>query len=190
MRALLLVDDDASVVSALKKALRPFREEWTVETAEGGRAALTLLSSQRFDAVVSDARMPDVDGEAVLEFARVQQPSTVRLVLSGQVDAKTGHRLASVAHQFLTKPSAGATILAAVEECCRLCDTLADPRVRELVTSLGPLPSGPRVYHRITALIDAPASSVEEVSRVIEGDLGLSASLLRFVSSAFFGLTR
>ena len=57
-----------------------------------------MLGQQAFDAVVSDARMPDVDGEAVLEFTRKQHPATVRLVLSGQVDARTGHRLASVAH--------------------------------------------------------------------------------------------
>ncbi len=190
MRRLLLVDDEPSVVNALKKALRPFRDRWEIETAEGGRAALDVLGQHRFDAVVSDARMPDVDGEAVLEFTRKQHPTTVRLVLSGQVDSKTGHRLASVAHQFLSKPSTGEAILTAVEECCCLGETLADPRVRGLVTSIGKLPVGPRVYHRVSALIDSPTSSAEEVAEVIEQDAALCTSVLRFVSSAFFGLPR
>jgi HD-like signal output (HDOD) protein len=190
MRRLLLVDDEPQLVHALKKALRPWREAWAVDVAEGGKNAIEALKSQPFDAVVSDARMPEVDGEAVLDFARLQQPRTVRLVLSGQVDAKKGHRLAVVAHQFLSKPSSGAAVLAAVEECCRLTETLADVRVRELVTSLGALPVGPKVYHRISELIDSPTASAEAVAEVIEEDLSLTTSLLRLVSSAFFGLHR
>lgn len=190
MRRLLLVDDDAPVLNALKKAMRPWRDTWDVELAEGGRSALAALEAGPFDAVVADARMPDVDGEAVLDFARTRQPTTVRLVLSGQVDARTGHRLAGVAHQFLSKPSSGASVLAAIEECCRLRDTLENPRVREAVASLGTLPVGPRVYHRITALIDSATASIDEIAGLIEHDVGLSTSLLRFVSSAFFGLSR
>lgn len=190
MRHLLLVDDERQLLEGLKKALRPWREQWTVETALGGRAALEAVLVKRWDAVVSDARMPEVDGEAVLEFARKQQPTAVRLVLSGQVDAKKAHRLASVSHQFLAKPSDAEAIMAAVEECCRLRDMVENVRVREVVSSLGQLPVGPRVYHQLTELVDRPSASIDEVAELIEQDLGLTASILRFVGSAFFGLSR
>jgi len=121
MRRLLLVDDERALLDGLVKVLRPWRTTWQVTTALGGRAALeALASTPAFDAVVTDARMPEVDGEAVLRAAQERQPTAVRLILSGQVDAKTGHRLAAASHQFLTKPTTAAALMAAVEECCNL----------------------------------------------------------------------
>lgn len=191
MRRLLLVDDERALLDGLKKVLRPWRESWEVELAYGGRAALEALDSGReFHAIVSDARMPDIDGEAVLKAAVEKQPLAVRLVLSGQTDAKTGHRLASVSHQFLTKPSSAGAIMAAVEECCRLCESLQHEAARTLVAGLGQLPISPEVYHRVTDVIDRPNSSSDEVARLIADDLVLTSSVLRFVNSAFFGLPR
>lgn len=191
MRRLLLVDDERSLLDGLTKVLRPWRHEWHVETALGGRAALEALSSGReFAAVVSDARMPDVDGEAVLRAAQERQPMAVRLILSGQVDAKVGHRLAAASHQFLTKPSTAGAIMAAVEECCSFTSSLKSEAARTLVASLGQLPVAPQVYHRVTGLIAEPTTTSDEVAKVIADDLVLTGSVLRFVNSAFFGLPR
>lgn len=190
MRKLLLVDDERALLDGLKKVLRPWRHEWELETAVGGRAAIEALETTAFDAVVCDARMPDVDGEAVLRAAAQKQPLAVRIILSGQVDAKSGHRLAAVCHQFLVKPSSAQAIMAAVEDCCALCRSLERPEARHLVATLGQLPVSPTVYHRITELIDRPNSSSDDVANIISGDLVLTASVLRFVNSAFFGLNR
>jgi HD-like signal output (HDOD) protein len=185
-----LVDDEKALLDGLKKVLRPWRADWELETAIGGRAALEALDTTLFDAVVCDARMPDVDGEAVLRGAAQKQPLAVRITLSGQVDAKSGHRLAAVSHQFLVKPSSAQAIMAAVEECCALCHSLERPETRQLVASLGQLPIAPTVYHRITGLIDQPSSSSDDVASIISGDLVLTTTVLRFVNSAFFGLNR
>ncbi len=190
MRRLLLVDDEKALLDGLKKVLRPWRHDWELELAVGGRAALEALSATGFDAVVSDARMPDVDGEAVLRATAEKQPAAVRIILSGQVDAKSGHRLAAISHQFLVKPSSANAIMAAVEDCCRLTESLEREETRRLVASLGQLPVAPTVYHRITALIDRPDSSSDDVASIIGSDLVLTASVLRFVNSAFFGLNR
>ena len=190
MKRLLLVDDERALVDGLRKALRPWRETWDVTTAVGGRAALELLATQKFDAIVSDARMPDVDGEAVLEAARTAQPEAVRLVLSGQVDARTGHRLASVAHQFLVKPSAPTAVMAAVEDCVASCESLHSERARLLVRSVTSLPVAPRVYHRVSALIDTPQTDVQDVIDVVAEDVALVASVLRYANSAFFASPR
>ncbi|MFT3709767.1 MAG: HDOD domain-containing protein [Archangium sp.] len=187
---LLLVDDERAVVEGLRKTLRAFRDRWEVHVAIGGRAALEALAARSFDAVVSDARMPDVDGEAVMHEASTRQPGAVRLVLSGQVDARTGHRLANLCHQFLSKPLAGPALMAAVEECRGLLVSLENRALREMVGRLQGLPVAPRVYHRISSLIDDPAANLDAVAQVLETDLALVTRVLRLVNSAIFGLTR
>lgn len=190
MIRVLLVDDEPAVVSGLKKALRPWKDQFEIETAVSGRTAMQMLSAQRYDVVISDARMPEVDGEAVLAFCHATQPGAVRLVLSGQVNSKSAHRLGIFAHQLLLKPTSGPTLKAAISECQRVIELLANQSLRETVAGLKGLPVGPRTYSEVSKLVDTPSSSIDEVARLIADDPSLSASVLRFVNSAFFGLSR
>lgn len=190
MLRVLLVDDEPMIVDGLRKAMRQWRKELEIETAVGGQAAIDALKARAFDAVVSDARMPGIDGEAVLSFASRQQPHAVRLVLSGQVDARTAHRLALVAHQFLTKPTTGAALFAALTECRRLTELLANDSLRAAVSAQKGLPIAPRVYQRISGIIDSPSASMDEITRIVSEEPALCATVLRFVNSAFFALPR
>jgi CheY-like chemotaxis protein len=77
----LLVDDDANVLSALRRTLR--REKITIETARDAREALAILGDGPFDLVISDHRMPGMSGVELLETIRARWPKTVRILLSG-----------------------------------------------------------------------------------------------------------
>jgi response regulator RpfG family c-di-GMP phosphodiesterase len=82
--SILLVDDEPSVLSALKRVLRPARYE--ILTAESGEAALELLASSEVDLIVSDMRMPNMSGAAFLSRARALYPDTMRILLTGYSD--------------------------------------------------------------------------------------------------------
>ena len=81
---LLLVDDEPSILSALRRLLRPTGH--TVLTATSGAEGLALLAAQEVALVVSDMRMPGMDGAQFLEQVRAQKPDTVRLLLTGYAD--------------------------------------------------------------------------------------------------------
>ncbi|MDZ4162763.1 MAG: response regulator, partial [Burkholderiales bacterium] len=81
---LLLVDDEPSILSALRRLLRP--TGYTVLTATSGAEGLALLTTQEVALVVSDMRMPGMDGAQFLEQVRAQWPDTVRLLLTGYAD--------------------------------------------------------------------------------------------------------
>ncbi|MDP3424988.1 MAG: response regulator [Burkholderiaceae bacterium] len=81
---LLLVDDEPSILSALRRLLRP--TGYTVLTATSGAEGLALLATQEVALVVSDMRMPGMDGAQFLEQVRAQWPDTVRLLLTGYAD--------------------------------------------------------------------------------------------------------
>ncbi|MFZ3082187.1 HD domain-containing phosphohydrolase [Rhodoferax ferrireducens] len=81
---ILCVDDEPNILSALKRLFRG--KGWRVLSAEGGQAALALLETQTVDLVISDMRMPEMDGAQFLAQVRVRWPDTVRLLLTGHSD--------------------------------------------------------------------------------------------------------
>jgi two-component system, NtrC family, response regulator AtoC len=100
---ILVVDDDEFVCSSLKWLLAD--EGYDVETASDGKNALTILSRESFDLVLTDLMMPEVDGLAVLHEAKRVSPNTAVIILTGYgtLDAAMA-ALKDGAYDFLTKP--------------------------------------------------------------------------------------
>jgi YesN/AraC family two-component response regulator len=113
MRRILFVDDEPRILDGLRRMLRPRRTEWEMGFAVGGEAALACFDAQPYDVVVTDMRMPGMDGAALLARVRERSPETVRIVLSGYADPEDAARAARVAHDLVGKPAA-AEILRAV----------------------------------------------------------------------------
>ncbi|MDB5221288.1 MAG: hypothetical protein JWO86_9215 [Myxococcaceae bacterium] len=111
---ILFVDDDASVLQALMRRFRSLRREWAVMTAHGGPAALELLETQALDVVVTDMRMPGMDGLTLLGHVRAMQPHALRIILSGQMGPESD-TAPHVAHHHLTKPCDAREIIALIE---------------------------------------------------------------------------
>ncbi|MCP5151591.1 MAG: response regulator [Ectothiorhodospiraceae bacterium] len=80
----LCVDDEPAILSALRRVLRPDRYE--VRVATGGAQALQMLEEQPVDLVISDMRMPEMDGAAFLTHVAARWPETVRILLTGYSD--------------------------------------------------------------------------------------------------------
>ena len=110
-KRILFVDDDPSLLAGLKNVLHRDRKRWDMTFALGGEAALEHLGAGHFDVVVSDLRMPVVDGAAVLAIVKWRTPSTVRIMLSGS-DCEA---IAADVHELLVKPCSAVTLRATIE---------------------------------------------------------------------------
>ena len=101
---LLLVDDEPSMLSALRRLFRP--HGYNVLQATGGADALAMLTDQPVDLVISDMRMPAMDGVSLLEAVRLRCPDTVRILLTGYADI--GSTVAAInrgeIHRYIAKP--------------------------------------------------------------------------------------
>ena len=100
----LLVDDEAGVLSALRRLLRP--SGYQVMTAESGAAALELLATQPIDLIVSDMRMPNMNGAEFLSKARLLYPDTMRILLTGYSEIDSAVRAINEGgvYRYLNKP--------------------------------------------------------------------------------------
>ena len=109
MKRILFVDDEPRVLEALQRMLRPQRKRWEMLFAGGGEEALAILGSAPFDVIVTDMRMPGMDGARLLQHVKERFPSVIRVVLSGHVEMEAALRAAPVAHQFLAELRPGET---------------------------------------------------------------------------------
>ena len=82
--SLLLVDDEAGILSSLRRLLRP--AGYRIHTAESGKAGLEILEREPVDLVISDMRMPEMDGAKFLEQVRTRWPTVTRMLLTGYAD--------------------------------------------------------------------------------------------------------
>jgi YesN/AraC family two-component response regulator len=101
---ILFVDDELNVLQGLQRMLRVMRHEWNMAFAQSGQEALDILSKESFDVVVSDMRMPGMDGAQLLNEVMKRYPQIVRIVLSGQSDREMVLKSVRPAHQYLSKP--------------------------------------------------------------------------------------
>src|ERR1700722_17073118 len=109
-RRILFVDDEPMLLSGLKRSLHAMRQEWDMTFVSGGHEALQAMAERPFDIVVTDMRMPVMDGAHLLEEIKIKYPQCLRFVLSGQADRDAILKTVNPAHQFLSKPCEGAEL--------------------------------------------------------------------------------
>ena len=184
---ILFVDDDPLVLEALRRMLRSMRHEWEMAFAPGGPEALEAMGEAPFDVIVSDMRMPGMDGSQLLQEVRRRHPEVVCIVLSGQSSEGMILRSVGPAHQYLSKPCDAETLRATVTRACALRDILHSDSLQRLVTQLRTLPSLPALYTELLEELKSPDVSSRRVGDIISQDVTMTAKMLQLVNSAFFG---
>jgi putative nucleotidyltransferase with HDIG domain len=190
MKSVLFVDDDVQLLQGLRMRLHRLRSKWDMHFVESGRQALEAMEQRAFDVIVSDQRMPEMDGATLLQEVLRRWPRTVRIVLSGYAELDQTVRLVPVAHQYICKPCEANILENVIERCLALEALLARPALRELVGRLGPLPAAPSTYAQIQAAMASENSSTKDIAQLVAKDTIVAAKLLQIVNSGFFRLPR
>lgn len=125
MKRILFVDDDPAILRSLRAAFRNDRHRWDTMFAPGGHAAMSLLAETSFDLIVSDMRMPEIDGVTLLEYVREQFPAMGRVILSGSTDHEDIRRALVCVDELLAKPCSTKQLRETIERL--LARTVAPP---------------------------------------------------------------
>lgn len=186
MRRILFVDDEPRILAGLENLLFPYMDEWAATFVESGEEALVHLAGEPFDVIVTDMRMPGMDGPALLRQVKDRYPDVVRIVLSGHSELEAALRAMPIAHQFLSKPCGAEKLIEVLTRACGLQALISDELVRGFVGGVAELPARPTVYSELTRLLADDSSGLEDVAAVVEQDIGISTNILHFVNTAFF----
>ncbi len=171
LRSVLCVDDEPKVLDGLRRLLR---KRFDLQTAIGGEEGLKILASQGpFAVVVSDMRMPSMNGIEFLTQVQERSPDTVRMMLTGNADQETAVAAVNTGNvfRFLNKPCAPDDVVDALEVGLRqyqLVTTereLLDGTVKGSIKLLTDVLSmtDPESFGRAAALRDMARSLAEAV---------------------------
>lgn len=190
MLNILFVDDEPNILEGLKRMSRSMRREWRMSFAGSGREALSMLAEEDFDIIVSDMKMPGMDGAELLKQTREHHPQIVRIVLSGFAETEMIMKSVEQAHQYLAKPCDPRTLKSTVQRASSLHGMLTNNNLRTLIAEMRTVPSLPSLYSELMDELNSPEPSLRKVGAIVKKDIGMTVKILQIVNSAFFGLRR
>jgi CheY-like chemotaxis protein len=165
-----------------------------MDFATSGTAALEKLEGWHADVVLSDMRMPEMDGATLLANVQRHYPDTLRIALSGHAGMEQLARTLPIAHQYLSKPCEPAVLRSTVARACGISVRFRRHVSRGHLEGLG-TPRPLSLYRELSELLRRPEPSTDNIIHLIERDanpthhivelLGLCCSKLADLRSAF-----
>ena len=187
-KRILFVDDEPMVLRGLQRTLRKMRDVWDMAFASSAQEALAILDNNPMDVIISDMKMPEMDGTQLLAQVKQRHPHVVRLILSGHVEQETTIKSVRFAHQCLSKPCDVEVLKQTLAKLFALRDILSDESIKKIVSQIESLPSLPAIYTQIMAEMQSDDPSIKNVGAIISRDISMTAKILQVVNSVFFGL--
>lgn len=187
---MLFVDDDSDLLQGLQRMLRSKRSEWDMTFVNGPKEALEMMQKTCFDVIVTDMRMPEIDGAQLLTEVKTLCPKSVRIILSGQAELSTIIKSIASTHQYLSKPCDPETLKVSIERATNLQKLMKSTQLAEFISQLDRLPSQPSLYSGVHEELKNEKPSIEKIGGLISCDVAMSAKVLQLVNSCFFGPKR
>jgi HD-like signal output (HDOD) protein len=190
MKNIVFVDDESKVLEGLRSSLYKHRNDWSMKFVESGKEAIAIFEEQHVDLIVSDVRMPIMDGGQLLRHVKERWPSAARILISSYPESVHAVRLTSIAHQYVARPCADRHLENIIKRCFNLQDLLAQESLRQVVGRISRLPAMPQTYGRLQAALAQPTVTAAEIADIVNVDAAIASKVLQIANSAFFRLPR
>jgi len=187
-RTVLFVDDEENILRSLRRCF--FDTEMITHYALGADEGYAILSEHKVDMVVSDMRMPDVDGYEFLSCVKESYPHIVRIFLSGYSDKEQLLRTLSngIVKAYLYKPWDNDELVARIEHYFSIYENLQTDGIEQVINKISTLPVLSSTYHKFYRLVENKAE-LDEIARLIETNSPYTANLLKLANSAIYSLS-
>jgi HD-like signal output (HDOD) protein/CheY-like chemotaxis protein len=160
---------------------------WVPHFARHGHEALKLSEKHSFAAVVSDFKLPDMPGLALLDQLMERQPKASRIILSEQTDARNTVECIGRAHHHLFKPCDLEMLKDALGRAAREA-WVPSEALKTIISGMRHAPSPPVIYFQVVTEMQSKSPSVEKIAQLIQQDPSMTAKILQLANSAVFSL--
>src|SRR5438132_73817 len=182
---ILIVDDDAALLQALPQALYLHIQDVKIDTSDSASSALELIQEHDYDAIVSDIKMPGIDGLALLEKIRELRPDTPTLLITGHGERDLAiQALRGGAYDFLQKPIDRDYLVAALQRAVQTCQLRRRVIEQQLALELHARSLERMVQTRTHELVEANAAKDKFLS-IVSHELKTPLTSLKGMTQLF-----
>ena len=189
-KRILIIEDDAGILEDIKENIFSLKDRFDFAFSTNAEDALARIETDRFEIVVCDRVMPDVDGITVLSQIRDSYPDTIRILMAEHLTKFDLLKSSGPVHQYLAKPFRYQEFERTLNRVVTLRELIVDQSLQDVIGKMESLPSIPGLYFQVEEEMNAPDPDLKKISEIISLDVGMSAKVLQLVNSAFFGLPR
>lgn len=186
MKKILIVDDEAQILKSLSRMF--LDTDYEILTSQSGEDALKRLESADIDLIISDMRMPVLDGYKLLRIVKEKYPKIIRIILSGYADEKPMFQalLHNVAMLYVFKPWKNDEFLQKINKLFSDENVLESPGLINKVNGLGNITETLKSCDKMNALIEE--ENLDALVEEIEKDADISNLLIQVAKSAVYGV--
>src|SRR5882762_5384612 len=171
----LIVDDDPALLQALPEALRLRMNGVAVDTADSATSALDQIAARDYDAIVTDIKMPGMDGFALLAEIRARRPDTPTLMITGHGEhALAIGALRGGAYDFIQKPIDRDYFVTSLRRALEMGELRRRAKEQQLPLRwlMGPSRQMEKVVQQIKQVADSP------LTILVEGETGTGKEIV------------
>jgi putative nucleotidyltransferase with HDIG domain len=174
--------------TCLQECILDMNQEWQGVFAGSADDAWRILEQGRFDAVVTEGKLPDSDGLEFLNRVHARDAKVRRLIVIDLADRATALKCSGASHHCVPAPWDTTSLSDALQRTFDLRILLSNERVRQLVGKMSRVPSPPDLYFNIAKALRSQNAELDEIAKLILQDLAITAKLLQLANSAALGL--
>lgn len=186
-KKILFVDDEVQILKSLNRLFMD--TDYEIFTAGSGEEALEILTDEKIDLVITDMKMPVMDGYQLLEKIKELHPNVLRIILSGYSEKNTilNALQKNIAKLYILKPWDNNKLILLVDQIFETESILRDSHLLGLINNTEELPTLKNSYRKVMELIDGDAD-LSEITSAIEKDHSITTKILHIINSAFYGV--
>jgi HD-like signal output (HDOD) protein/ActR/RegA family two-component response regulator len=184
---ILFMDDEANILKSLQREF--VDTDYEIFLAQSAEDSMKVLGKESIDILVSDSKMPGIDGLEFLKLVRRQYPATYRVILSGSVEPHVVLKALSsgLASAYIPKPWEADVFYKKINHLFLTRRALKNREIFEIINSIGDLPALPAVYNEFAQAVEEERP-YDELALIITRDVASTTKLLHIASSAYYNL--
>ncbi len=186
MKKILIVDDEVQILKAMSRMF--LETDYEIFTAENGMEAMKLIENMEIDMVISDMRMPILDGYQLLSILKEKYPKIIRIILSGYAEEKPMFRalLHNVAKLYVFKPWNNSELLENINKLFEDDAVLNSEALVKSIKDMGCITTMPSNCEKMISLIEE--ENIDDLVSEVEADSDISSLLIQVGKSAIYGV--
>ncbi|MBI5418218.1 HDOD domain-containing protein [Candidatus Poribacteria bacterium] len=178
---ILFADKDQIFHNEISVLLQDMQDEWEAKFAYSGKEAFEIMKKAPIDFIISDIDIPEIDGIQLLTQTKKLYPKIICILMSEINHENTD----KIVDSFLKKPLSLDKLKKII---INPVDFLDKNKIRQFILKMDRLPTLPNLYLQLQELMKTDDFSFNEIAKIIEQDVSMTAKILQYVNSSYFGL--